>query len=126
MTLRPSAWRSTVSSTALLRLSSCTAQLLHLLQHHVDGPSTAADTWSLRPRPISSTVSGSQATTTTLPGQPPTAFTNRNTVWGSMAWGLIISPSSKPPLISSWSGSITYSVPGSPPWRLVSTRISAP
>ena len=57
--------------------------------------------------PISSTTSGSHATTTTLPGQPPTAFTNRSTVWGSIPCGSIISPSSKPLLMSSWSGSIT-------------------
>ena len=52
-------------------------------------PSTARSTSALSPSPISSTSAGSQATTTTLPGQAPSVFTKRSTVCGSMACGLI-------------------------------------
>ncbi len=77
------------------------------------------------PSPRSSTSPGSQATMTTLPDQPPTARTNRSTVAGSMPCGFMTSPSSIVGAISSRSGSITYSVPGSPPWRETSTSTSA-
>ena len=79
----------------------------------------------LSPTPRSSTSVGSQATITTLPLQPPTALTNRRTVCGSMPCGLTTSPSSIEGAISSRSGSRTYSVPGSPPWRETSIKTSA-
>ena len=84
------------------------AELLDLLEHDLDraldrAPSTSAES-SI---PISSTFAGSQATTTTLPGQPWTALTKRSTVCGSIPCGLITSPSSIPASISAGSGSIT-------------------
>ena len=42
-----------------------------------------------------------------MPGQPPTDFTNRSTVCGSIACGSITAPSSMPPSTSAGSGSIT-------------------
>ena len=56
---------------------------------------------SLSPSPISSTPAGSQATTTTLPGQAPSVFTKRSTVCGSIPCGLITWPSSMPASTSS-------------------------
>src|SRR5262249_28284387 len=87
--------------------------------------STDPATCSLSPSPISSTTAGSQATTTTRPGQPPTALTKRSTVRGSIPCGSMTSPSSMAPPTEASSTSITYSVPGSPPWRLTSTRTRA-
>ena len=74
---------------------------------------------------MSSTSAGSQAITTTLPGQAPSVLTKRRTVWGSIACGLISWPSSMPASTSSSRASITYSVPGSPPCLLTSMRTSA-
>ena len=62
---------------------------------------------------------------TTLPGHPPVSLMNRRTVSGSIACGFSASPSSMPEVTSSSSTSMTYSVPGDPPWRLMSIMISA-
>ena len=85
----------------------------------------ASATSSDRPKPSSSTSTGSHAITITRPGHAPIDLMNRSTVCGSMPWGLIVEPSSIAPSTDCSSGSITYSVPGSPPWRLTSRMISA-
>ena len=121
---------------ALLRASSCTAtpgrRGAKLARRSATVRSTSATasptdpaTCSESPHPIDSTSAGSQAMTTTRPGHAPADLTNRSTVAGSIACGLIASPSSIEPGTDSSSGSITYSVPGVPPCRETSTITSA-
>ena len=69
-------------------------------------PSTARDLVA-QAEPHLLDARGSQATTTTLPGHAPTVFTNRSTVCGSIACGLITWPSSMPASTSSSDASIT-------------------
>ena len=70
-------------------------QLRDRLEHDLGGARHGAPpTASESPNPKSSITSGSQATTNTRPGQPPTYLTNRSTVWGSMPCGSSVCPSS--------------------------------
>ena len=117
VTRRPPAWRSAVSTIALEIESSCIssaasrvgvvgAQLVDRLEHEVGRALDGAGDLRRELEPHLLAAAGSQATTTTLPGQPPTVLTKRSTVFGSIPCGLTTSPSSIG-LISSGSGSIT-------------------